>query len=310
MSEEKNIPEEQVRVINPQLVPDINIASEPVDEQARSANDQSPAPLAFAADKETKTMEIHHHPQDHHKKKWKDYLFEFLMLFLAVSAGFFVENQREHYVEHNRAKQYAYFLYRDLLRDTVNLNERSAFIVAGTKKLDTLIAVLKSYKDNDTSATKIYALSAYAYSGAFFSATTSTMEQLKNSGSLRYFGNNDLISNFSNYDTDLQRLKAVEDRNAYLNEEIRKFLVKFLDLKSISRFTVNTSSDASGFKLLQPSIAGPLKLYKKDPEQFEQYANLCALKQLDWNTRAGLQMRLFNSASKLIISLKKEYHLE
>ena len=33
-------------------------------------------------------MEVHHHPHVHHSKKWKDYLFEFLMLFLAVTAGF------------------------------------------------------------------------------------------------------------------------------------------------------------------------------------------------------------------------------
>ena len=44
----------------------------------------------------TENMEVHHHPHVRHSKRWKDYLFEFLMLFLAVSAGFFVENQREH----------------------------------------------------------------------------------------------------------------------------------------------------------------------------------------------------------------------
>src|SRR4051794_36842467 len=55
-------------------------------------------------------MEVHHHPHVHHEKKWSGYLFEFIMLFLAVSAGFFVENQREHYVENNRAEQYASFL--------------------------------------------------------------------------------------------------------------------------------------------------------------------------------------------------------
>ena len=31
-------------------------------------------------------MEVHHH--SHHPKKWKEYVTEFLMLFLAVSMGF------------------------------------------------------------------------------------------------------------------------------------------------------------------------------------------------------------------------------
>src|SRR5687768_10481992 len=48
----------------------------------------------------TSNMEVHHHPHVHHSTKWKSYLYEFLMLFLAVTAGFFVENQREHYIEH------------------------------------------------------------------------------------------------------------------------------------------------------------------------------------------------------------------
>ena len=53
-------------------------------------------------------MEVHHHAHnaDGHrgKKKWTHYLWEFLMLFLAVTLGFFVENQREHYIEHKREK--------------------------------------------------------------------------------------------------------------------------------------------------------------------------------------------------------------
>lgn len=48
-------------------------------------------------------MEVHTHTE---RKRWTHYLWEFLMLFLAVTLGFFVENQREHYVEHQRAQVY------------------------------------------------------------------------------------------------------------------------------------------------------------------------------------------------------------
>ena len=35
---------------------------------------------------ETENMEVHHHPDLHHKpKKWKEYFLEFLMIFLAVT---------------------------------------------------------------------------------------------------------------------------------------------------------------------------------------------------------------------------------
>ena len=41
-------------------------------------------------------MEVHKHPHHiTHKKKWGEYLLEFLMLFLAVFLGFVAENIRE-----------------------------------------------------------------------------------------------------------------------------------------------------------------------------------------------------------------------
>jgi len=40
-------------------------------------------------------MEMHHHPDLHRKKKnWKEYFLEFLMIFLAVTLGFFAETMR------------------------------------------------------------------------------------------------------------------------------------------------------------------------------------------------------------------------
>ena len=49
-------------------------------------------------------MEVHAHSHSHGKKNWKNYFWEFLMLFLAVFCGFLAENQREHYVEYQREK--------------------------------------------------------------------------------------------------------------------------------------------------------------------------------------------------------------
>jgi len=40
-------------------------------------------------------------PAEYHSKKWNHYLFDFIMLFLAITAGFFVDNKREVYMERN-----------------------------------------------------------------------------------------------------------------------------------------------------------------------------------------------------------------
>ena len=68
-------------------------------------------------------MEVHHHPDLHHKKKnFKEYFLEFLMIFLAVTLGFIAENIRENYDEHKSAREYASLLIEDLATDTVELN--------------------------------------------------------------------------------------------------------------------------------------------------------------------------------------------
>src|ERR1700730_16037339 len=72
---------------------------------------------------EIENMEVHHHPDLHHKlKKWKEYFLEFLMIFLAVTLGFFAENIRENYVEHKRAREYASLLTEHLATGPSGVN--------------------------------------------------------------------------------------------------------------------------------------------------------------------------------------------
>ena len=60
-------------------------------------------------------MEVHHHPDLHHKKKdFKEYFLEFLMIFLAVTLGFFAENIRERIKDSEQGEQYIQSLVEDL----------------------------------------------------------------------------------------------------------------------------------------------------------------------------------------------------
>ena len=52
-------------------------------------------------------MEVHHHPDLHHKKKkFKEYFLEFLMIFLAVTMGFFAESLTEHLGNKEKEKKF------------------------------------------------------------------------------------------------------------------------------------------------------------------------------------------------------------
>ena len=58
-------------------------------------------------------MEVHAHTHTA-QKKWTHYLWEFLMLFLAVFCGFLAEYQLEHKIEKDRERQYVKALLSDL----------------------------------------------------------------------------------------------------------------------------------------------------------------------------------------------------
>jgi uncharacterized membrane protein YraQ (UPF0718 family) len=67
-------------------------------------------------------VEVHHHPNVE-KKNFKEYLLEFIMIFLAVSMGFFAESIREHITDSSKETQYAKSMIADLKNDTGMLRE-------------------------------------------------------------------------------------------------------------------------------------------------------------------------------------------
>lgn len=69
-------------------------------------------------------MEVHHPHHPTHKKKWTEYIIEFVMLFAAVTLGFFAENVRENQVLEHKTHQNLESVILDLKKDSVLLQER------------------------------------------------------------------------------------------------------------------------------------------------------------------------------------------
>jgi hypothetical protein len=62
-------------------------------------------------------MEVHHPHHPTHKKKWSEYIIEFVMLFTAVTLGFFAENIREHLADKEKKRELMKIVSLDLQRD-------------------------------------------------------------------------------------------------------------------------------------------------------------------------------------------------
>ena len=67
-------------------------------------------------------MEVHHPHHPTHKKKWSEYIIEFVMLFTAVTLGFFAENLREHTIIKERLAQNKIAILKDLKQDAITID--------------------------------------------------------------------------------------------------------------------------------------------------------------------------------------------
>src|SRR5258705_8514582 len=76
-------------------------------------------------------------------KKFTHYVWEFLMLFLAVFCGFLAENQREHYVEQQREKQYARELYDEFFADSIVVANKISARLEKEKDMDYLSSYVR-----------------------------------------------------------------------------------------------------------------------------------------------------------------------
>jgi hypothetical protein len=131
------------------------------------------------------TMEVHHHPHvdsdSHRKKGFKEYFLEFLMIFLAVTLGFFAESLREHLVNHEKERNYMESMIQDLKRDTAEATHVIAVQSVIFKKMDSALKIpVESLTDINVQDT-FYHYFVYFYSWIdAFTPHDNTITQLKN----------------------------------------------------------------------------------------------------------------------------------
>ena len=143
-------------------------------------------------------MEVHAHTHTA-RKRWTHYFWEFLMLFLAVFCGFLAENQREHYIEHQREKQYMITMLEDLKADIPLLDSTIIYWENINKSIDTVAAAI-IFPINNIDFSKIYRHLNAAFNIYSFTYNDRTIAQLKNSGGFRLIRNRKVANDLIAYD--------------------------------------------------------------------------------------------------------------
>ncbi len=96
-------------------------------------------------------MEVHHHPHVENKG-FKEYMLEGLMIFIAVTMGFFSENVRENITDNHKEKEYMISMLLDLEKDTLSLDQavaKNKLLILGT---ESTINYLSSSSNNEENA--------------------------------------------------------------------------------------------------------------------------------------------------------------
>ena len=245
-------------------------------------------------------MEVHAHTHTP-RKKWTHYLWEFLMLFLAVFCGFLAEYQLEHKIEKDREKVYVNNLYEDLKSDKIIYETYSKRTDEFGNKIDSLFVLLKA-EDRTSQLDKIYFLARTATMGKApqLYPNKRTFSQLKNSGLLRLIHNQEVANAVSDY---YLFLESIETQNETIRSRTSDYMNEVggvLDAEVLLKI----------LKEEKQPVSGNLKLLSEDPVTINQFLTSA---QYYYGSRRNQNIRGLEALQKatiLIELIKKEYHLK
>jgi len=191
-------------------------------------------------EKITTDMEIYHPHGIHHKRKFKDYIFEFIMLFMAITGGFFMENIRESFADRHKEKEYIGSLVKDIEFDTTNIQRILRGNQRQIKYIDSLINLLES--PIQTKNLQKFYIFTFSYLNNFdeFTPHDITIIQLKNSSGLRLIENKSISDSIVLYYSDIDHFRENNEKtyNQFVWDNV-KLEMMFMDFIAIEKGKFN-----------------------------------------------------------------------
>jgi len=255
-------------------------------------------------------MEVHHHPDIHHNpKKWKEYLLEFFMIFLAVTMGFLAESYREHRTESRLEHELAEALYTELLGDSTVLSGK---LVARQERELEMDRVSAYFRDSSlTSLPKslypsftksLYLMNTYA-----FEPKDGILNQLRNTGSLRYFKDIRLQKLLGDLAVTISEVRLRNDQEyQYWAEPVKPFLLRHYDFSWLDKVR-RIDSNPKVLEVIQHYIDSDKTVEAAilNPESFDRKGAsnmIYFFKQMLYSTKT-LQMNNYMTTNREILQL-------
>jgi hypothetical protein len=268
-------------------------------------------------------MEVHAHthtadPDSHRgRKKWTHYFWEFLMLFLAVFCGFLAEYQLEHKIERDRAKELAGSLYDELRDDSVNISSRVKNRLRQEASLKWLMGYFKDSSLNNVSKTFSihYLYGAHFRTPSVFEARTVVLEQLKNSGSLRYFRSQKLQKLIGDLSVAILHINDRQAVESNIREQfLHPFTVKHYDYEFDLRITKGGTLPFAEALAAYEKSSEIIPFHFGHAENFDRSEAINVLGLFGMSALRATRQQHFQKYidlnAELLKELRKEYHLK
>jgi hypothetical protein len=253
-------------------------------------------------------MEVHHHPHIE-KKNFKEYFLEFLMIFLAVTLGFFAENIRENLSDREKEHADISSLVRDLTADSLMIESSLQDYQNGKLEIDSLMELIRSGKYKEEPQT-LYRLAYQTRGSRVFEYSNVTFQQMESSGSLGLIRNEAIRNYLVNY-------------NNTVNTDIRSLETRLLETEknqadlqnNLLNDTFYPSPDSIIYRhALKTNFYKPgdhTAVTSRDQEaQFLKLYNLLFERNLIINFYQIELGKLKDENTELLSSIKKKYHPE
>ena len=247
-------------------------------------------------------MEVHHHPQAK-KKNFKEYFFEFLMIFLAVTMGFFAESIRENISNSHKESKYMESLAADLESDTTQTDVAINSWTEYNANTDSILLFLKKDMNQENINMLYHLLGNDFFHFNLFKYNNKTIEELKSSGDFRLIKNEKIADEIMAYDLDMKYILLQEQDVKNLMIDSKSIESKIFDYSQLNdkwkynealKFNVNISNHF---------------LLTNDKQAVNEYFN----KLWTFHALAAVHETLFEKArveaSQLLNSIQREYNL-
>jgi hypothetical protein len=292
-SAEEGKPQSPPEAVNETIAGESTSQHFPEDSHATQPPTLNPEP-------QTTDMEVDHHSHAQGKKNWKSYFWEFLMLFLAVTAGFFAENLRDSLIKSGHEKDLMHSLFEDLKADTTRINSSKKEREQKNLRCDSLISLLTG-TSGQSHNNLIYFYGRSASRRVHFHPQDGTLQQLENTGGLGEIDDQQLLDSINSYQL---LLKFNEENIGVEEKELTEYSDAAANIFDVKVFQQMLIGDERGINGANPA------LMTTDPKLI----NILCIKLHYWK-RTSLTIlssfeRIKENAKNLITLIREKYHFD